>query len=94
MGKTVEKKIWPEYFDKVASGEKTLEFRLADFNIEKGDTLILKEWDPATKEYTGRELTKEVTTVLKTKDPNFQPWSQEEIDKYGYQVIGIKWTTL
>lgn len=90
MSRRVEKKIWSEFFDKVASGEKTFELRLADFDIEKGDTLVLKEWDPSTKEYTGRELTKEVTVVFKTKTPNFQPWTQEAIDKYGYQVIGIK----
>lgn len=90
MSKIVEKKTWPELFNKVVSGEKTFDFRLADFDIEPGDTLVLKEWDPDAKAYTGRELTKEVTIVLKTKDPNFQPWSQDEIDKYGYQVIGIK----
>ena len=90
MNKIVEKKIWPEFFDQVASGEKTFEVRLADFDIELGDTLVLKEWDPSTRKYTGRELTKEVTVVLKTKNPNFQPWTQAEIDKYGYQVIGIK----
>lgn len=88
MGRKVEKKIWPEFFDQVASGEKTFEFRLADFDIGPGDTLVLKEWDPATKEYTGRQIEKTVTTVLRSKD--FSPWTQEEIDKYGYQVIGIK----
>jgi len=73
MNNVIEKKIWPEYFNKVASGEKTFEFRLADFDIEKGDTLVLKEWDPNTKEYIGRSVEKQVTMVLRTKDDNFQP---------------------
>ena len=86
----IEKKIWPKYFEKVSSGEKKFELRLADFDIEKGDTLVLREWDPETQDYTGREIEKQVTMVLKTKSPDFQPWSQEDIEKYGYQVIGME----
>ncbi len=83
----IEKKIWPEFFDKVKEGIKTYELRLADFECQPGD-LVLKEWDPKTKQYTGRQLEKTITDVVKTKDLNF--WSQEDIDKYGYQIVGIK----
>ena len=88
--KRIEKKIWPKYFEKVLSGEKKFELRLADFDIEKGDTLVLREWNPETKDYTGSEIEKQVTMVLRTKSPDFQPWSQEDIEKYGYQVIGME----
>lgn len=88
MGRRVEKKTWPEFFEKVLSGEKNCELRLADFDIEKGDTLVLREWDPKTKDYTGRSIEKKVTLVVRTKDLSF--WPQEEIDKYGYQVIGLE----
>ncbi len=37
----IEKKIWPEYFDAVRSGEKNFEIRLADFECKPGDRLIL-----------------------------------------------------
>jgi len=60
---------------------------LADFDIQEGDTLILEEWDPETKEYTGRFIKKRATYVAKTK--NFTFWPKEEIDKYGYQIIGL-----
>lgn len=83
----IEKKVWPQYFDAILSGKKTFELRLADFQCNEGDVLILKEWDPKTKEYTGRELEKEVTYVIQTKDTKL--WPQEEIDKYGFQVIGF-----
>jgi len=83
----IEKKIRPEYFEKIYAGEKTFELRLADWECNKGDTLLLKEWDPETKEYTGRELEKEVTYVLKTKDVSF--WSKEDVEKYGYQIISF-----
>ena len=84
----IEKKVLPEYFEKIISGEKTFELRLADWDCNIGDVLLLKEWDPNTKEYTGRQIEKEITYVLKTKDVSL--WSQEEIDKYGFQIISIK----
>lgn len=86
--KKIEKKVWPEYFQKILDGVKTYELRLADFDCQSGDTLILKEWDPTTKEYTGREIEKTVTCVGKTKGLTF--WSKEEIEKYGYQIIAFK----
>ncbi len=82
----IEKKILPKYFEKILSGEKMFELRLADFECEPGDILVLKEWDPE-KGYTGREIRKKVTYVLKTKDINF--WSKEEIEKYGFQIISF-----
>ncbi len=84
----IEKKIWPDFFEKILSGEKTFELRLADWNCNKGDILILKEWDPKTKQYTGRKIEKEVTYVVKTKEINF--FTKDEIDKYGFQVIALK----
>jgi len=84
----IEKKIWPEYFNEILEGSKTFELRLADFECNKGDILVLREWNPKTKEYTGRVVEKEVTSVLKTKDVKF--WSKKDIDKYGLQVISFK----
>lgn len=84
----IEKKVWPQFFEKVRSGEKTFELRLADFECTPGDTLVLKEWSPEAQAYTGRELEKEVTYVVRTKDATF--WSPEDVDRYGYQVIAFK----
>ncbi len=84
----IEKKIWPEYFEKIQSGEKTFELRLADWECNPGDTLVLREWDPNSGEYTGRTLEKEVTYVIKTKDIKF--WTETEVDNYGFQVISFK----
>ncbi len=41
----IEKRLWPEGFRRVLEGQKTYELRLGDFDIEEGDTLVLKEWD-------------------------------------------------
>jgi ASC-1-like (ASCH) protein len=32
----IEKKIWPDFFEKVKSGSKTFEYRLADCKLKKG----------------------------------------------------------
>jgi len=85
---TIEKKIWPEYFQAIMNGDKTFELRLADFECHPEDVLVLKEWNPETKEYSGRVMEKQVTYVLKTKDVKF--WPEEEIEKYGLQIISFK----
>ncbi|PIZ58546.1 hypothetical protein COY23_00435 [bacterium (Candidatus Torokbacteria) CG_4_10_14_0_2_um_filter_35_8] len=84
----IEKKIWPEYFQEVLNGNKNFELRLADFECNPGDVLVLREWDPKEKKYTGREIEKEITYVLKTKDLRF--WPKKEIEKYGFQIISFK----
>jgi ASC-1-like (ASCH) protein len=60
-----ELKTWNEYFDDVFMGHKTFEVRKADRTFAKGDTLILKEWNPKTEQYTGRKLARNVSYVLK-----------------------------
>ena len=82
---TIRKKVWPEYFEKIISGKKKVELRLADFEINEGDTLILEEWDNKNKEYTGRKIEVIATYILKTKGQTF--WPQEEVDKHGFQII-------
>jgi len=84
----IEKNCWPKFFQKILDGNKTFELRLADFDCAPGDTLILKEWDPETKKYSGREIEKKITFVFKTKDQKF--WSADDVDKYGFQIISFK----
>ncbi|OGP10129.1 MAG: hypothetical protein A2048_10940 [Deltaproteobacteria bacterium GWA2_45_12] len=84
----IEKKAWPDYFDKIVSGEKSFDLRLADWECSVGDTLLLREWNPASKSYTGREIEKKITYILKTKDVDLFP--QEDVEKYGYQVISLQ----
>ena len=89
--KKIEKKIWPEYFPKVLEGKKNFEIRLNDFEIEEGDVLLLREWDPKTKEYTGRSVEKEVSYVGKWKIEDFEKfWPKADIESKGIQVIALK----
>ncbi len=84
----IEKKVWPKFFQKILDGNKTFELRLAGFECKPGDVLVLREWDPGTKKYTGRVIEKKVTYVIKTKDVKF--WSKEDVEKYGFQIIAFK----
>lgn len=81
----IHKKTWKEYFEKIISGEKKFELRLADFEVNEGDTLVLEEWDNDKKEYTGRKIEVVAIYILKTKSLNF--WPEEDIEKYGFQII-------
>ncbi len=84
----IKKKIWPDYFEKVESGEKKFEFRVADFEINNGDTLILEEWDPKTKEYTGRKIEKTVSHINHFHLDDFG--QKKEIEEKGLYVIELK----
>lgn len=86
MSKTISKKILSEYFKKVASGEKTYELRLADWDCKSGDTLVLNEIDKSGQ-LTGRSISRKVGFVGKTKDTSF--WTPEEVEQYGYQIISL-----
>jgi hypothetical protein len=48
-------KSWPQFFERIVSGEKTHELRRADRDFRVGDILRLREFDPQTNQFTGRE---------------------------------------
>ncbi|MDE1865594.1 MAG: DUF3850 domain-containing protein [Candidatus Micrarchaeota archaeon] len=84
----IEKKCWPEPFQKIVEGAKTYDLRLADWECNPGDVLVLREWDPKTKSYTGRSIEKIVTYVGKSKDQAH--FSKEDVERYGFQIIAFR----
>jgi len=84
----IEKKTWPELFQKVLDGDKTFDLRLDDFECKKGDILVLREWNPRSRNYTGREIEKKISFILKTKNLKF--WTKKEVEKHGFVVMGFK----
>ncbi|MFN3652593.1 MAG: ASCH/PUA domain-containing protein [Armatimonadota bacterium] len=64
-GQMHELKIWPEYFEAIRTGKKTFEVRKDDRGFQVGDLLLLREWDPETKTYSGRALFRDVSYVLR-----------------------------
>jgi len=88
--KKIEKKTWPEFFQKIINGDKTYDLRLNDFEVEEGDIIVFQEWNPDTKNYTGREIEKKVGFVGKWKVNDLTKWwSKEEIEERGLQVISL-----
>ena len=76
---THELKTWNQYYQEVFIGHKTFEIRKNDRNFKKWDRLLLREWNPKTKEYTGRELKMTITGV-------YEGFGL----KKGYVILGIK----
>lgn len=80
---THDLKTWPAYFERVANGEKTFEIRQDDRGYQRGDHLLLREYDPdhhsiAQYCYTGRAVTALVTYIT--------AFEQKE----GYVVMAIR----
>lgn len=84
----IEKKSWPEQFEAALRGEKRFDVRLGDLEVQPGDTLVLREWDPVANAYTGRSLEKRVTYVLRTKD--VQWWPDELVAQKGLAVLSLE----
>ncbi|MEN9647690.1 MAG: hypothetical protein RLY57_494 [Candidatus Parcubacteria bacterium] len=86
--KTVTKKILPEWFETVKSGQKRYELRLADFEIQDGDTLRLEEWvgEGEHRKFTGRFIEKKIDYVRKV---DMKDWllKQPEINEKGMYVL-------
>jgi ASC-1-like (ASCH) protein len=80
------KKCDKKYFDLIEQGKKDFEVRLADFEINEGDEFVLNEVVDGIP--TGKSLRRKVKYVAKTKGMTY--WPKEEIDKYGYQIIGLE----
>jgi ASC-1-like (ASCH) protein len=83
----IEKKTWPESFNKILEGRKSFDIRLADFEVKAGDEIVFREWDPERKEYTGRMLEKKVVHISKTKELPY--WNKEDVDNIGLVIIGL-----
>ena len=85
----IKKKTWPEYFEVVLQEKKNFELRLNDFEVKEGDVLVLEEYDPKKKKYTGRKIEKKVTYVFKFHPNNLPFYSKEEVKSKGLQIISL-----
>ncbi|UPT64916.1 MAG: DUF3850 domain-containing protein [Hyphomonadaceae bacterium JAD_PAG50586_4] len=65
-----ELKCWPEFFDKISSGEKRHDLRRStDRDFKVGDLMKLREFDPVAERYTGRVQYVEVTYITSSDLP-------------------------
>lgn len=49
-------KSWPEAYQPAVEGRKRHEYRKNDRNYREHDELVLQEWDPNSKTYSGRSF--------------------------------------
>lgn len=82
----ITKKSYPELFEKVLSGDKTFDLRVADFDCRPGDILEQVEVNHNGTP-TGRRICHKVGYVLQTKDVDF--YEPNAVEQYGYQVISL-----
>ena len=80
-------KTWPKQYQDVLAGVKTFEVRKNDRDFQVGDFLLLKEYDPETKKYTGPSLTKKIVYIFPLKGPICDGCSDRW---HEYVVMGIK----
>lgn len=94
----IHKKLSSEYFDEIARGHKTFEYRVNDFVCEPGDILVLEEYEYAKgqgtingRRPTGRVLRKRVGYVGHTSDFDWleRPDVKADLEKYGAQIISL-----
>ena len=85
----IKKKCWPKYFEAVVSGKKKYDLRLCDFDIHEGDILVLEEWDPQTKHYTGRKAEKKISYIGKFNLHN-SFWPEKDIQEKGIQILSFE----
>lgn len=86
----VEKKIWSEYFKEMKAGKKRVQIRLADFDLKKGDTLVLKEWNPKKKIFTGKSVKFKINKIFKIPEDLIKFYPLKYIRKYGVYVIEME----
>jgi hypothetical protein len=60
---THELKIWPEFFEAWMDGKKRSEIRQDDRKFKVGDTVILREYEPKKKKYTGRAISMSILHI-------------------------------
>lgn len=87
MSQEIHKKTVASLFGEVVSGNKSFDVRLADWQCQPGDILILDEIDDVTKVPTGRSVRRRVGYILNTQETSF--YSKRDIEKYGLQVISL-----
>ena len=86
----IEKKCWPEFYEKFLSGERTFELRLADFDLKDGDVLLFKEYDPEAKKYTGRETKFKCLRVEHSAQNPLQFYNVEDVKNKGFWIIKLE----
>jgi len=83
--KTHDLKTIQPYFDEVLNNSKTFEIRKNDRDFKVCDLVVLHEYDPNTKTYSGRKITGDITYVLNEFEGLKDGWCIFSIDTFPRQ---------
>lgn len=61
---THQLKVWPMYFDDLSSGRRNFDVRVNDRKFTIGDRLVLHEYNPVSKKYSGRHCVRYVQFMV------------------------------
>lgn len=64
-----EVRSWTHLFEPLVDGRKTHDLRKLDRDFKVGDTLIMREFDPATGGYTGRQIKRKISYITSRDMP-------------------------
>ncbi|MCC2544905.1 DUF3850 domain-containing protein [Hymenobacter sp. BT175] len=64
VGRTHELKTWPACFAAVETGIKPFDVREDDRGFQRGDALLLREYEPDSEQYTGRTVVRWISYIL------------------------------
>lgn len=74
-------KTWSKYYQLILCGIKDWELRKNDRDFKVGDLLILEEYLPEFKSYTGNSLKKKIEHIFQENEFGL---------KKGYCILGLK----
>ncbi|MFY8187526.1 MAG: DUF3850 domain-containing protein [Flavobacterium sp.] len=57
-------KVWPEFFRELVLGIKKVEIRRNDRNFKERDILVLQEWNPNSKKFTGFTVVRKIDHLM------------------------------
>ena len=64
--------------------------RLADFDLKTGDILVLEEYNPEAKQYTGRQAKFMCKKVVHSARDPLQFYNVEDARKHGFWIIELE----
>jgi hypothetical protein len=83
-----EVKSWTKWFPAIIAGDRTADIRRDDRGYAIGDTLMLKEWCPIKRIYTGRFAMAGITHIIRN---GFTPCAESpHCLSDGFAVLSIK----
>ena len=73
-------KCWPPYFGAIRRKEKNFDVRRDDRGYQKGDTVVLREWDQSSVRFTGNDEHRKIKFILTGGQFGIEP---------GFVVLGF-----